>query len=130
MDEKYFAEKIEDKWQRIWEENKTFEVEFDDTKPKFFQLEMLPYPSGFLHMGHVRNYSIGDALAWYKRLKGFNVLHPIGWDSFGQPAEQAAIKRGVNPRDWTEDNIVAMKSQLKKLGLSYDWRQIRPMVFP
>ncbi len=123
MDEKYFAKKTEDKWQRLWEENKTFEVEFDETKPKFFALEMLPYPSGFLHMGHVRNYSIGDALAWYKRLKGFNVLHPIGWDSFGQPAEQAAIKRGVNPRDWTEDNIVAMKSQLKKLGLSYDWRR-------
>ena len=123
MDEKYFAQKTEDKWQRIWETNKIFEVEIDDTKPKFFALEMLPYPSGFLHMGHVRNYSIGDALAWYKRLKGFNVLHPIGWDSFGQPAEQAAIKRGVNPRDWTEENIVAMKSQLKKLGLSYDWRR-------
>jgi leucyl-tRNA synthetase len=123
MDEKYFAKKIEDKWQRIWEEKKTFEVEQDDSKPKFYALEMLPYPSGFLHMGHVRNYSIGDALAWYKRLKGFNVLHPIGWDSFGQPAEQAAIKRGVNPRDWTEENIQAMTSQLKKLGLSYDWRR-------
>ena len=77
---------------------------------------MLPYPSGFLHMGHVRNYSIGDALAWYKRLQGFNVLHPIGWDSFGQPAEQAAIKRGVNPRDWTEENIVHMRGQLQAPG--------------
>jgi len=82
---------------------------------------MLPYPSGFLHMGHVRNYSIGDALSWYKRLQGFNVLHPIGWDSFGQPAEQAAIKRGVNPHDWTEENIVHMRGQLKRLGVSYDW---------
>jgi leucyl-tRNA synthetase len=82
---------------------------------------MLPYPSGFLHMGHVRNYSIGDALAWFKRLQGFNVLHPIGWDSFGQPAEQAAIKRGVNPLDWTEENIAHMRGQMKRLGISYDW---------
>ncbi|MGI8469707.1 MAG: leucine--tRNA ligase [Pyrinomonadaceae bacterium] len=123
MDEKYFARKIEDKWQRRWAENKTFEAEIDTAKPKFYALEMLPYPSGRLHMGHVRNYSIGDALAWYKRLQGFNVLHPIGWDSFGQPAEQAAIKKGVNPRDWTEDNINQMRAQLKKLGFSYDWRR-------
>jgi leucyl-tRNA synthetase len=121
MDEKYFAQKIEQKWQRRWAENKTFETHIDDRKEKFYALEMLPYPSGRLHMGHVRNYSIGDALAWYKRLQGFNVLHPIGWDSFGQPAEQAAIKKGVNPRDWTEDNINQMREQLQRLGISYDW---------
>jgi leucyl-tRNA synthetase len=123
MDEKYFARKIEDKWQTKWLGSGAFEVEAGGDKPKFYQLEMLPYPSGNLHMGHVRNYAIGDALAWYKRLKGFNVLHPIGWDSFGQPAEEAAIKRGVNPRDWTEENIKHMRGQLQRLGLSYDWRR-------
>ena len=121
MDEKYFPEQIEQKWQQRWKESGVFEAKTDDPREKFYALEMLPYPSGFLHMGHVRNYSIGDALAWYKRLQGFNVLHPIGWDSFGQPAEQAAIKRGVNPRDWTEENIVHMRGQLQRLGISYDW---------
>ncbi|MBX3288167.1 MAG: class I tRNA ligase family protein [Acidobacteria bacterium] len=123
MDEKYFAKKIEAKWQKKWAESGAFEVEISDEKPKFYQLEMLPYPSGNLHMGHVRNYAVGDAVAWYKRLKGFNVLHPIGWDSFGQPAEDAAVKRGVNPRQWTEDNINVMRGQLERLGLSYDWRR-------
>ena len=118
MNEKYFPEVIEKKWQQHWQESRAFEVSGDDPRPKFYCLEMLPYPSGFLHMGHVRNYSIGDALAWYKRLQGFNVLHPIGWDSFGQPAEQAAIKRGVNPRAWTEENIVHMRGQLQRLGVS------------
>ncbi len=121
MDEKYFPEVIERKWQQRWQESRAFEVDNNDPRPKFYCLEMLPYPSGFLHMGHVRNYSIGDALSWYKRLQGFNVLHPIGWDSFGQPAEQAAIRRGVNPRDWTEENIAHMRGQLKRLGISYDW---------
>lgn len=121
MDEKYFPEKIESKWQQHWEQTKAFQATDDDPRPKFYCLEMLPYPSGFLHMGHVRNYSIGDALAWYKRLQGFNVLHPIGWDSFGQPAEQAAIKRCVNPRDWTEENIAHMRGQMQRLGISYDW---------
>jgi leucyl-tRNA synthetase len=123
MDEKYFPEKVEEKWQRHWTETGAFEVEPDPARPSFYCLEMLPYPSGFLHMGHVRNYSIGDALSWYKRLKGFNVLHPIGWDSFGQPAEQAAIKRGIHPRDWTEENIAHMRGQMKRLGISYDWRR-------
>jgi leucyl-tRNA synthetase len=121
MDEKYFPEQIEKKWQQRWDERRAFEASTDDPRDRFFCLEMLPYPSGYLHMGHVRNYSIGDALAWFKRLQGFNVLHPIGWDSFGQPAEQAAIKRGVNPRDWTEENIAHMRGQLQRLGISYDW---------
>src|SRR5687767_14219199 len=121
MDEKYFPEQIENKWQQRWGETGVFEARDNDPRPRFYALEMLPYPSGFLHMGHVRNYAIGDALAWFKRLQGFNVMHPIGWDSFGQPAEQAAIKRGVNPRDWTEENIAHMRGQLQRLGISYDW---------
>ena len=124
MDEKYFPEKIEEKWQQRWAAERAFEARDDDERPKYYALEMLPYPSGFLHMGHVRNYSIGDALAWYKRLRGFNVLHPIGWDSFGQPAEQAAIKRGIQPRDWTEKNIAHMEGQMRRLGLSYDWSRL------
>jgi leucyl-tRNA synthetase len=124
MDEKYFAEKIEEKWQKAWEEASAFEVEASAAREKrFYCLEMLPYPSGFLHMGHVRNYSIGDALAWFERLQGFNVLHPMGWDSFGQPAEQAAIKRGVMPREWTEQNIEHMRAQFKRMGFSFDWRR-------
>ncbi len=123
MDEKYFPEKIEEQWQQFWAETGAFEVESDKTRPKFYCLEMLPYPSGFLHMGHVRNYAIGDALAWQKRLQGYNVLHPIGWDSFGQPAEQAAIKRDIQPRDWTEENIAHMRGQFKRLGISFAWRR-------
>lgn len=123
MDEKYFPEKIEEKWQQRWKERDAFGTEREDSRPPFYCLEMLPYPSGFLHMGHVRNYSIGDALSWCKRLQGFNVLHPIGWDSFGQPAEQAAIKRGIHPREWTEANISHMRGQLQRLGLSYDWQR-------
>jgi leucyl-tRNA synthetase len=121
MDEKYFPEQIETRWQQRWNDTGAFQVKEDDPRERFYALEMLPYPSGFLHMGHVRNYAIGDALAWFKRLQGFNVMHPIGWDSFGQPAEQAAIKRGVNPREWTENNIKHMRGQLQRLGISYDW---------
>jgi leucyl-tRNA synthetase len=121
MDEEYSPVKIEKKWQKRWESMRLFEAEPDPDRPKFYCLEMLPYPSGFLHMGHVRNYSIGDAFSWYKRLCGFNVIHPIGWDSFGQPAEQAAIKHGIQPREWTEKNIEHMRGQLKRLGISYDW---------
>jgi leucyl-tRNA synthetase len=123
MKEKYFAQEIEEKWQRRWAEARAFEVEPDPQKPEFYCLEMLPYPSGRIHMGHVRNYSIGDALSWYKRMRGYNVLHPIGWDSFGQPAEQAAIKHGVHPAQWTEENIANMRRQLKRMGFSYDWRR-------
>jgi leucyl-tRNA synthetase len=124
MDEKYFPESVEEKWQKVWAESGAFEAEADAAREKrFYCLEMLPYPSGFLHMGHVRNYSIGDALAWFKRLQGFNVLHPMGWDSFGQPAEQAAIKRGVMPREWTEANIEHMRAQFKRMGFSFDWRR-------
>src|SRR2546430_16191460 len=120
MDEKYFPEKIEEKWQNRWADAAAFAARDDDERPKFYALEMLPYPSGYLHMGHVRNYSIGDALAWYKRLCGFNVLHPIGWDSFGPPAEQAAIKRGGQPRDWRGENTAHKKRPMQRPGISYD----------
>ncbi len=123
MEEKYYPEVIEEKWQQHWDDTNVFAAEPVPGQPKFYCLEMLPYPSGRLHIGHVRNYAIGDALSWFKRLQGYNVLHPIGWDSFGQPAEQAAIKSGVNPRTWTEDNIAYMRAQMKKLGISYDWRR-------
>lgn len=123
MKEKYYPEQVEAKWQARWQQTRAFEAEVDPRRPKFYCLEMLPYPSGRLHMGHVRNYSIGDALAWYKRMRGYNVLHPMGWDSFGQPAEQAAIKHGIHPATWTEENIAYMRQQLQRLGLSYDWRR-------
>src|SRR5258708_22898037 len=112
MDEKYFAKKIEQKWQRKWAESGAFNAEIEEEKPKFYQLEMLSYPSGNLHMGHVRNYSAGDALAWYKRRRGFNVLHPIGWGLFGQPARRSARKRGVNPQACAEDNIKVLLGPL------------------
>jgi leucyl-tRNA synthetase len=111
----------EDKWQKYWEKEKLFKSKLDKNKKKFYCLEMFPYPSGKIHMGHVRNYTIGDVLSRYKKLEGFNVLHPMGWDSFGMPAENAAKQNNLNPKKWTESNIKIMKSQLKKLGLSIDW---------
>jgi len=121
MIEKYDFRTIERKWQDIWEQEKSFEVTEDPEKPKYYTLEMYPYPSGRIHMGHVRNFSILDVISRYKIMNGYNVLHPIGWDAFGMPAENAAIKESIHPKEWTMDNIAHMKSQLKMLGFSYDW---------
>lgn len=117
----YDFEKIEKKWQQKWEDEKSFKVTEESSKPKYYTLEMFPYPSGNLHMGHVRNYSIGDVVARFKKMQGYNVLHPMGWDSFGLPAENAAIKNGANPKEWTLSNIDNMRDQLKSMGISYDW---------
>ena len=122
MEERYDAKAVEQRWQREWAGRKTFSVTEDPSKPKYYCLEMFPYPSGRIHMGHVRNYSIGDVVARYKRMRGFNVLHPMGWDSFGLPAENAAIKNNIPPAKWTIENIAFMRDkQLTRMGLSYDW---------
>lgn len=121
MHKEYQPEIVELKWQKIWQQNRLFQVEEDPQKEKYYLLEMFPYPSGNIHMGHVRNYAIGDVVARYKRMQGCNVLHPMGWDAFGMPAENAAIAHNVHPAKWTYQNIDTMRSQLKRLGFSYDW---------
>jgi leucyl-tRNA synthetase len=121
MNRKYNPHEIEEKWQLYWEKEKTYRVTEDPDKKKYYLLEMFPYPSGNIHMGHVRNYTIGDVVARYKKMMGFNVLHPMGWDSFGMPAENAAIEHGIHPSVWTNENIEHMRKQLKRMGFSYDW---------
>lgn len=121
MKESYFPQEIEKKWQKVWEESGAFKTPDESSKPKYYALSMFPYPSGKLHMGHVRNYTITDVIARFKKAQGYNVLHPMGWDSFGLPAENAAMKHGADPEKWTVENIAYMTKQLKMLGLSYDW---------
>jgi len=121
MEAKYNPEAVEKKWQAFWEKEQLFHVTEDRSKGKYYVLEMFPYPSGRIHMGHVRNYCIGDVVARFKMMKGLNVLHPMGWDAFGMPAENAAIKHGSHPAVWTHQNIDEMRRQLKRMGFSYDW---------
>ena len=121
--ERYNFKLIENYWQNYWEKNQSFKTKTDKSKKKFYCLEMFPYPSGKIHMGHVRNYTIGDVLSRFKSLQGYNVLHPMGWDSFGMPAENAARQNNLDPKSWTEKNILTMKTQLKQLGLSIDWER-------
>ena len=121
--DRYNAREAEPRWQKIWKERGIFRTRNDDPRPKFFVMEMFPYPSGRIHIGHGRNYVMGDVLARYKRMRGYNVLHPMGWDAFGLPAENAAIERGIHPKAWTYENIASMKEQLELLGLSLDWNR-------
>ena len=119
--EPYDPQAIEAKWQPSWEQRKQNEVREDPDRPKYYLCEMLPYPSGDLHVGHARNYTLGDVVGRFLRMRGNNVLHPMGWDAFGLPAENAAIQRGIHPREWTAHNIANMRRQLRRLGVAYDW---------
>ena len=119
--ERYNPRESEPHWQGVWNDRRCFEAKDDPSRPKYYVLEMFPYPSGRIHMGHVRNYAMGDVIARFMRARGYNVLHPMGWDAFGMPAENAAIERGIHPKSWTYDNIAAMRRQLKSMGLSLDW---------
>ena len=119
--ERYNARETEPKWREIWDKSATFRTDNADPRPKYYVLEMFPYPSGRIHMGHVRNYTMGDVIARYKRAKGFSVLHPMGWDAFGLPAENAAMQNKTSPAAWTYENIASMRAQLKSMGLSLDW---------
>jgi len=119
--DRYNPSTLERKWQQIWREAHVFTTRDDETREKYYVLEMFPYPSGRIHMGHVRNYAMGDVVARYKRARGFNVLHPMGWDAFGMPAENAAMQNKIHPKEWTYQNIATMRAQLQSMGLSLDW---------